>query len=58
MFDYDVKARRTLVRERQAELSRDALRAAPSEPTVTESRIQRRRHLGRFRFLRPARTGS
>jgi hypothetical protein len=59
MFDYDVKARRTLVRERQAELSRDALRAAPSEPTVSESRIQTRRlHLGRFRFLRPARSGS
>ena len=59
MFDYDVKARRTFVRERQIELSRDALRASPSEPTVTESRIQRRRlHLGRFKFLRPARSGS
>ena len=60
MFDYDVKARRTFVRERQTELSRDALRAARSEPTVTESRIQRRRlHLARFRLLlRPARSGS
>ena len=59
MLDPDVQSRRMLVRERHAELARDAFRADAPEAVVTESRIRRRRRhadLSWLRFhLRPAR---
>ena len=61
VLDPDVQARRMLVRERHAELARDAFRAEAPEGVVRETRIRRRRrraHLSWFRFHpRPARGG-
>ena len=62
MLSPDADARRMLVREHQAELAHDALRADEPWPEVMASRTRGRRrrlHLPRFRFqVRPARGGS
>lgn len=52
----DTETRRLLVREHQAELKRDALRASSARPETVESRGRRRRlQLRRLRIrLRPA----
>ena len=43
MIDPDVQTRRMLVRERHAQLARDAFRAEAPEGVVRETRIRRRR---------------
>ncbi len=57
----DSQTLRTLVKERHAQLARDAFRAETPEAVVRETRIRRRRrraHLSWLRFhLRPARGG-
>jgi len=58
----DSQTLRILVKERHAQLARDAFRAETPEAVVTESLTRRRRrraHLSWFRLhLRPARGGS
>lgn len=62
MIHRDSQALRVLVKERHAQLARDAFRAETPEAAATEIRIRRgrrRRHLSWLRFhLRPARGGS
>jgi len=57
----DSQTLRIFVKERHAQLARDALRTDAPEAVVRESRIRRRRHRERLSWLllhlRPARGG-
>ena len=43
MIEADVEIRRTIARERHAELARDARRAYEAQPDAIQTRVRRRR---------------